>query len=580
MATPFQVFGTSATAPFTLKIHRGEGMVLLAMDWKTGRPPDDFVGFAIEYEPPGENQFFVLSNRLSFDDNANLASGAVRPKRFQSTVSPIQKFRWVHFPFRPSRIGPFTYRVTPMSMQPDGHLVKGDAQTAAITLGDETYPGQINIAFTRGFVSSQAFVDRYLDRGSIATLVPDRADDGLTFQPTHPDAADAREWMGFEARTAILSVLDEAIADRAAQVGVVAYDLNQPEMLTRLEALGPRLRIIIDDSNPHGDAHSAETQAAARLAVSAGAGNVKRQHMGNLQHNKMIVVNGPAAQKAVGGSTNFSWRGMFIQSNNAVVVTGAAAIAPFQAAFEAYWSSQRTFRREPPTQIASLGLAGIDASVTFSPHRDDTARLPQMAAEINGAQSSLFYSLAFLSQTGGAVTKAIEAATQRSDLFIYGMSDKRKGIVLQRPDGNPEPVFAEALTGNVPEPFRSEPSGLANNSVGTRMHHKFLVVDFDTPDACVYTGSHNCSKPADFDNGENLLILRDSRIATSYMIEALRIFDHYSFRIARKKAADGGKPLTLKRPPRAPGDLPWFDRDYTDPVRIRDRELFSRVSPV
>jgi hypothetical protein len=33
-------------------LHRGEGMALLGMDWKEGRPADNFVGFAIEYQEP------------------------------------------------------------------------------------------------------------------------------------------------------------------------------------------------------------------------------------------------------------------------------------------------------------------------------------------------------------------------------------------------------------------------------------------------------------------------------------------------------------------------------------------------
>jgi hypothetical protein len=48
MAGEFQVSGQNATALFTLKLHRGEGMALLAMNWKKGKPPDNFVGFAIE----------------------------------------------------------------------------------------------------------------------------------------------------------------------------------------------------------------------------------------------------------------------------------------------------------------------------------------------------------------------------------------------------------------------------------------------------------------------------------------------------------------------------------------------------
>ena len=46
--TDFEVIGTNDAALFTLKIHRGDGMVLLAMNWKKGQPPDNFVGFAIE----------------------------------------------------------------------------------------------------------------------------------------------------------------------------------------------------------------------------------------------------------------------------------------------------------------------------------------------------------------------------------------------------------------------------------------------------------------------------------------------------------------------------------------------------
>ena len=54
-----------------------------------------------------------------------------------------------------------------------------------------------------------------------------------------------------------------------------------------------------------------------RLAASAGAANVQRQHMGKLQHNKFIVVDGRAVKKVLCGSTNFSWRGLYAQANNA-----------------------------------------------------------------------------------------------------------------------------------------------------------------------------------------------------------------------------------------------------------------------
>ena len=41
-------------------------MALVAMNWKQGKPPEDFVGFAIEYKEPGGDKFFPLKNRLCF----------------------------------------------------------------------------------------------------------------------------------------------------------------------------------------------------------------------------------------------------------------------------------------------------------------------------------------------------------------------------------------------------------------------------------------------------------------------------------------------------------------------------------
>lgn len=49
-------------------------------------------------------------------------------------------------------------------------------------------------------------------------------------------------------------------------------------------------------------------------------------------------------------------------------------------------------------------------------------------------------------------------------------------------------------------------------------------------------GPYNFSGVADASNGENLLLIKDRKIATSYMIEAVRIFDHYQFRLALSKA--------------------------------------------
>jgi phosphatidylserine/phosphatidylglycerophosphate/cardiolipin synthase-like enzyme len=577
MAGEFQVSGQNAAALFTLKLHRGDGMTLLAMNWKNGKPPQDFVGFAIEYKEPGGQKFFSLKNRLSFLG----ADGDVNANRLSTRLSPIQKFRWVHFPRNAELPGEFVYRVSPVFMNEADELSYGESQEVAIELRRETYPGILNVTFTRGFVSSQAFVDRYItDTNGLSTLIPEKADDGLDFVPTHPKADEALAWMGFEARDAILEVLDQAIKDKKAQVRVVAYELNEPEIVSRLAQLGDRLKIIIDDSAAHGKPDAAETQAAERLKASAGADNVKRHHMSNLQHNKTIVVNGPKVQIAVGGSTNFTWRGFFVQSNNAMILRGKNAVKPFLAAFEDYWQNDDVtgFGQTASAKWTNLKLSGIEARVAFSPHSSQNALLAEIAVDIaQKTTSNLFYSLAFLFQTKGAIRDAIEKVSQNDAIFVYGISDKKVGggLDLQKPNGNVSPVFPAALTKNLPEPFKSEPTGLASGGVGTRMHHKFVVIDFDKPTARVYLGSYNFSSAADGKNGENLLLIRDRRIAVSYVVEALRIFDHYHFRVAQLEAKKARKKLHLAQPPRQPGEKPWWDEDYTNARKIRDRELFA-----
>ncbi len=545
-------------------------MTLIAMNWRQGTPSEDFVGFAIEYREPAGDKFYPLKNRLAFADS----DGDTNPNRLSTLLSPIQKFRWVHFPRNAGLPGRFVYRVTPVFMNSKAELSYGEPQQASIELAHETYPGRLDVAFTRGYVSSQSFVDFYQSKGALSRLLPAKAAQGLKFTPDHPLTEEALNWMGFEARQAILALLEEAVLDESAQVRMIAYDLNEPRIVACLERLGERLRIIIDDDAGHGLATSAESEAEKRL--SARGCNVKRQHMGKLQHNKIIVVDGVKVKKAVCGSTNFSWRGLYVQSNNAVIVNGAGAVAPFLKAFEHYWTYDAPAGFCQTTSAmgwTSLGLDKISAQVAFSPHAESNALLPAIAEDLHDrTRSSLLFSLAFLYQTPGVLQEAIKKVSMDDKIFVYGISDRKVGgLDLQKPNTNVSPVYASALAKNVPEPFKSEPTG----GGGVRMHHKFLVVDFNTSKARVYLGSYNFSSAADTKNGEHLLLIRDRRIATSYMIEALRIFDHYHFRVSQQEAKKAKKKLQLAKPPREKGGKPWWQEDFTVAHKIRDRELFA-----
>jgi PLD-like domain len=577
MTDDFLIRGPNPAAPFKLAVHRGEGMCLLAMDWKNGEPPEDFVGFSIEYRPPDEAQLSPVFNRLTFPGHEHPPLPGETFSRYPSPEAPFQTFRWVHFPNKADLAGEFHYRVTPVFMNPDDSLRPGEAHEIPIRLARETYPGKLNIAFTRGYVSSQAFVNKFGGEAAFPSLIPRDADAGVNFVPTHPKAQEAYRWMGFEARAQIMDILKAGVADPTAKASIVAFELNIPELIDLLAQFGNRLRIILDDSvtesHDKSDPNSAESIAGQRLAA-AGA-QVRRQHMSGLQHNKMIVIKGGTVNKVVCGSTNFSWRGFFVQSNNAVILTGADVVEMQLAAFDGYWNDPGGFRRSNPATWQSIPLPGIDAQISMSPHRSPNLVQDQIAQDIvtasSAPESSVFYSLAFLNLIRGPVKAAVTTATNAANCFTYGMSNVNANLVLHQTDGNPAPVSAAALGKNAPEPFKSEASG----GSGVRLHHKFVVLNFNKPDARVYTGSYNFSGGADTDNGENLLLIKDRRVATVYMVEALRIFDSYQFRISQAKAKVEGKPKELKFPPRAAGELPWWKPAFTEPVRIRDRKLFS-----
>ena len=461
-------------------------------------------------------------------------------------------------------------------MAANGALSYGDPQQAAIELEAETYPGKLNICFTRGFISSQAFVNHFGTNNSVAAILPATANAGPDFKPTYPNEEAALAWMGFEARAAILNVLDQAAGDPTAQVRVAAYDFNDMEIVSRLQKLGNRLKIIIDDSGTHKPKTSAESRAAALLTASAGAANVQRQHMGQLQHNKMIAVSGTKVQYAIGGSTNFSWRGIYVQNNNTVVIQGAAAVQLFSDAFDNLFANPNNpagFAKNTSANWNDLKLPGVSAKVTFSPHNSSNAMLQSLASDILTTKSSLFYSLAFLSTTPGPIRDAIEKIVGTNNIFVYGLANNNVGgLDVQLPDGNPPIAFPAALLKQVPEPFKQEVTG----GKGINMHHKFVVIDFNTPTARVYTGSYNFSSSADVKNGENLFCITDQRVATSYMIEGVAMFDHYEFRDAQAKAKAAGQPLQLQKPPQSgSATKPWWDEDWTNPQKKNDRELFG-----
>lgn len=563
---------------FSVKLWRGERMCLIGMDVENPEP--DLVGFSIEVCSPGQTQFNPLRNRLNFSYDKPASTAVDGFRNYPSTQAPFQKFRWIHFPYDPKG-GKYIYRVTKQHMPTDGNLKAGTSILLDIPLDIEVYHDFLDVGFTRNFASSQAFADKYMKIAN--KIIPAKADQGLKFQKV---PGDVYQWLGFEAYQLINDFLDEVEKDETVSLDFFAYDFNEPDILDRLCKIGKRVRAIIDNSGSHAPATSAESQAAEKLSQPAVGANVKRMHFDNLQHNKVLIAKrNDKAYKVLFGSTNFSFRGLFIQANNALVFSAQEAAGIFEQTFELAFTDPKKFATDPISTKWHLVQLPDKPPVhlCFSPHSDPDLSLNPLAAAIDQATSSVFFSIAFLYQSSGPTRDAINRLMNKT-VFSYGISDRKGSLHIRKPDGSIGIVDFEYLAKNAPEPFKSEWSGGA----GIHQHDKFVVTDFSLPTAKVFTGSSNLSPSGEEGNGDNLVMIEDPRVATSYAIEALRIFDHLHFRSRMQDAtkASGKKPaqssgkkkdtLTLQKPTAISGEPAWFEPYYEKASqKEKDRELFS-----
>lgn len=566
---------TGTSGALTVTLWRGERMCLIGMNVDPA-PPLDFVGFAIEVKSAGTPTFCFLRNRLAFTYPSDAKITGYR--QFPTDEAPLQTFRWIHFPQDP-KPGSYSYRVTAMHMDAAGKLTVGDSATAEIELFDETAPGIVDVGFTRNFASSQAFVEKFPDPAERALILPANGAAGYDFDKTKAPVG-VYDWLAGKANDLLWKTITAA-GDAATRLDVMAYDLNEPDFITALEkiarrgtAVNPSLRILIDNSADHNDAGSAETRAAARLAAAGAI--VVRHHFVHLQHNKVLILyRDGKPESAIGGSTNFSFRGLYIQANNMLLFTAPEIVGWFVQAFELAFKGLAAWKAgafHDIWQAASTLSSGTNVRACYSPHPNNfEMSLSPIAGAIDQATASVFFAVAFLNQdTKGPVRQAIDRL-EGKPLFSYGIVNRKTGLKLVKPDGSAGVVDFQYLADHAPEPFASEWSGCQ----GITIHHKFVVTDFNLPTAKVFAGSSNLSVSGEEGNGDHMFQIGDRRVATAYAVEALRMFDHLRFRTKMKENAGAEKSIVLRKPPDA-GETPWFAEFYVEGTqKARDRLLFG-----
>jgi len=553
----------------SVRAYAGDAMTLLAFDLDASLLPN-FVGFSIAVKQ-GDRPPYYLLNRLSFSQAILDLNGIDAKEKLSTLYSPIQKFRWVHVPATQHFIsapffGNYTYSITPRFLV--NNLLKplDPALTVSSTISVSPFKsGDIQVGFARGFISSEAYVDRF---GNNIKLRPEKNTDLIfntsvtsgevnrwdsqsqSFVLTPYPFIEQYEYLGWQARDRVMEFLDEVLQDPTRRLDVFAYDFDEPLIADKLNelAIQNRLRVILDNTPDHTGKGCSENQFEALFAVPPKDKNaIFRGHFKSLAHSKIFIQRiGDKSVKVLTGSTNFSINGLCVNANHVLIFSNENVAAQYAKVFDA------SFGKDLMANFDQTDLAKTDfivhepqipdMTIRFSPHPRVVADkfFKSISDRIDGAKSDVLFAI-MNDRSKSDILAAVRRQVQSDNVFTYGIVDIAKDVSLYKPGSKRGIRVAGKGTETVlPPPFNQVPK-----IDGVSIHHKFIVVDFKGKESVVYCGSSNLAYNPEQSNGDNLIEIRDDDVVTVFAIEAIRLVDHFHWRNTKRTAAEAQIPLNL-----------------------------------
>jgi hypothetical protein len=433
----------------SLTAYAGNGAVLLAFDIDEGKT-DKLAGFAIKCLTPDNGPYpsneYFLKNRLSFTQKITSDTEVAPENELGSDQAPFQMFHWVHFP----SAGPGKYRYTVYASYFNGGGAVSLGESVSVDVDLLPRSNAItDLGFTRGYISSQAYVDRFQNK--------DIRPQPKTMDFDTKDYQAQYQWLGAHARELLFGFLNECQEDPQIALDVFAYDFDEPDVIRTLCQMGNRTRVFQDDAPLHTGPDALEPQTIS--ALSAAGVQVKTGHFDRFAHDKVMIQrkNGEPI-KVLTGSANFSVRGLYVQANSMIVFNDANIAALYGQAFDQAFTDETKFKS---SQIASKwfdieesSLAPL--SVSFAPHVTAFS-LDKVSQAIEAAKSSVFFAIMEMSGSGPALAD-LENLGSRPGILSLGTIESESELKLFKPGiANNSAVTSFAfLQKNVPEPFKSE----------------------------------------------------------------------------------------------------------------------------
>jgi len=531
-----------------IRSYKSPHTVLLAYDWDEGTNRKDFLGFAIRRTPGFyKEQTSWLPNRICFDGPSE------NGKDYPSNKCPIQKFMWWDARINTEDQGHILkYVVTPVCGKPSDLLLLDDESSAIEVEIPPNERNGIGTYFNRAVISSQAFKKKF-----------ETVDD--------QNRLEALSWLA----NGLEKVIPRFISDSDAIEGAIYHFTDGNWVIPAFKEYGKRASIVYhwkeSTKKTEGD-H--ENESALEILKDKVEFNKRTKTA--LMHNKFLIgFKKGVPVSLLMGSSNFTPEGLTIQAN---------LLHTFRSPELAklYLARKRLLQDDPEiSKITKYGswsvpinLQDAKLKVFFSPESGKSrASIDEITERVKHARQSILFCLF-------CPTDKI----LRDEIFKKADSGKMMfGLInsISPPKENQKPntgtsakveifhrsrdhrdVYSYSSFQKGSEPFKFwweikslsrkilDPSALkkGHSPPTVHVHHKFIVIDGETKDPVIFTGSANISENSTHRNDENLIALSGcSEIADIYVAEFLRLYEHYRARAVYNQYATGTRKFELRK---------------------------------
>jgi hypothetical protein len=490
-----------------------------------------------------------LHGFVGFSDDDKLDPNA--PWKF-----PLQRYMWWDYGVAPGN--EVQYSVVPVCGPDKDHLAlslgEASAQTPPMTISGQA-SAHVSAYFNKGIVSAQ-WVSRALEAiGQNAKLNTVIAQPGNTL----------RNALSGLLRPQLLGLLDD-VKKNNGEIYAALYELNDPELIPRLSALGQKCHLILANGafKPPANDENKDVRAQLRGKVDLHDRLVSNPHFA---HNKFVVACDSAGkpQRVLSGSTNWTQTGLCTQANNGIVVDDPVLGAFFinewnllKAAGNGYPASLAQANSKPN----SFNVDGGTITQWFAP-TDKGEDLDYARQLINGAKQGIL----FLFFNPGAfepedkpeqwtllqniLARHQPGANSDPDLYIRGVVNQEiaglttegsvkpsRHAALDPANASPVKLYSGGATPPAPvtydsmvpkaikDAFHNWQSEVMNQ--GVHVHSKVIVIDPFGEKPVVITGSHNLGYKASTKNDDNMMIVQgNAPLAGAYAANIIAIYQTY-----------------------------------------------------